>query len=186
MKRLLRNLLTTGGGCRLWEAGSWKVGSKVGGATGWFSPNGRLLAVEDSTGAIRLVHSESGAELARLEAPEQTRLAPVCFIPDGTRQIAVGIDTQPLRIWDLAALHRGLVDIGLGWEALPELARAEPAVAPVPLTITDRGRSSSEVKRGSPALRGSPDPAERCPALATGLLAPPKGRIACALKESRF
>jgi WD40 repeat protein len=33
-----RWLLTTGGGCRLWEVGSWNEGPKVGGASGCFSP----------------------------------------------------------------------------------------------------------------------------------------------------
>jgi WD40 repeat protein len=131
-----RWLLTTGGGCRLWEVDSWKEGPKVGGATGCFSPDGRLLAAEDSSGVIRLVTSESGAELARLEAPEQTRLVPVCFTPDGTRLIAIGIDTQALHIWDLPALRHGLAAIGLSGDALPESAGEPPADDPAPLTVT--------------------------------------------------
>jgi WD40 repeat protein len=131
-----RWLLTTSGGCRLWEVGSWKEGPKIGGASGCFSPDSRLLAVEDSAGVIRLVASESGAELTRLEAPEQTRLVPVCFTPDGARLIAVGIDTQALHIWDLPALRQGLAAIGLSGDALPEPAGALPADNPAPLTVT--------------------------------------------------
>jgi WD40 repeat protein len=71
-----RWLLTTGGGCRVWEIGSWKEGPKVGGTSGCFSPDGRFLAVDDAPGVIRLIRPESGRESARLEAPEQTRLLP--------------------------------------------------------------------------------------------------------------
>jgi serine/threonine protein kinase/WD40 repeat protein len=131
-----RWLLTTSGGCRLWEVGSWKEGPKIGGASGCFSPDSRLLAVEDSAGVIRLVASESGAELTRLEAPEQTRLVPVCFTPDGTMLIAVGIDTQALHIWDLPALRQGLATIGLGGDALPGPDGEPPADNPAPLTVT--------------------------------------------------
>jgi hypothetical protein len=62
--------LTTGGGCRLWRVGSWDEGPEIGGADGCFSPVGKLLAVEESLGAIRLLRSETGKELVRLEAPE--------------------------------------------------------------------------------------------------------------------
>jgi WD40 repeat protein len=131
-----RWLLTTGGGCRLWEVGSWNEGPRVGGATGCFSPDARLLAVEDAPGAIRLVRTESGAEVARLEAPEQTRLMPGCFTPDGTRLIAVGIDTQALHIWDLATLGRGLAEIGLEGEGLPDRPGPGATARPTPLTVT--------------------------------------------------
>jgi hypothetical protein len=117
-----RWLLTTGGGCRLWKVDSWEEGPKVGGANGCFSPDGRLLAVEGTAGAIRLLRLEGGAEVARLEAPERTRLMPACFTPDGTRLIAVGVDTQALHVWDLAALRRGLVAIGLPGDGLPDAA----------------------------------------------------------------
>jgi hypothetical protein len=125
-----RWLLTTSGGCRLWQVGSWQEGPKVGGASGCFSPDGRFLAVDDSAGAIRLLRPDSGAQLARLEAPEQTRLQPACFTPDGTMLIAIGIDTQALHIWDLGALHRGLVELGLAGDALLRPAGVEPADAP--------------------------------------------------------
>jgi hypothetical protein len=70
-----------------------------------FSPDARLLAVEDSPGAIRLVRPQDRAELTRLEAPEQTRLMPRCFTADGTRLIDVGGETQALHVWDLRAVH---------------------------------------------------------------------------------
>jgi WD40 repeat protein len=130
-----RWLLTTGGGCRLWEVGSWNEWWKVGGTCGCFSPDGRLLAVEDTPGAIRLVRPEDRAEVARLEAPEQTRLIPACFTPDGTRLIAVGVETQALHVWDLSALRRGLVELGLEGDALPHRPGPELAAVRAPLTV---------------------------------------------------
>jgi hypothetical protein len=124
-----RWLLTTGGGCRLWRVGSWREGPIVGGASGCFSPDGQLVAVDDSAGAIRLVRPESGFELARLEAPEQTRLQPAAFSPDGTRLIAVGIDTQALHVWDLGRLREQLAAIDLDWDA-PAYAAADLPSAP--------------------------------------------------------
>jgi serine/threonine protein kinase/WD40 repeat protein len=130
-----RWLLTSSGGCRLWEVGSWNEVRKIGGATGCFSPDGSILAVEGTAGVIRLVSPNSGAELARLEAAVPTRLTPCCFTPDGTRLIAVEADTQTLHIWDLPALRQGLAAIGLRGDALPESAGKPPADDPAPLIV---------------------------------------------------
>jgi serine/threonine protein kinase/WD40 repeat protein/tetratricopeptide (TPR) repeat protein len=114
-----RWLLTTGGGCRLWEVGSWKKGPNIGGGSSCFSPDGRLLAVEDtgSAGVIRLVRTESGVDLARLGAPEQTPLQPRCFTPDGTQLTAVGSDTLALHVWDLRAIRQRLAELRLDLDA---------------------------------------------------------------------
>jgi serine/threonine protein kinase/WD40 repeat protein len=130
-----RWLLTTSDGCRLWEVGSWKEGPKVGGGNGCFSPDGRLLAVEASAGAIRLVRPESGRELARLEAPEQTPLMPRCFTPDGTRLIAVGVDTQALHVWDLRRIRKELVRLGLDWDAPPYPEAPEEVPGPLEVKV---------------------------------------------------
>jgi WD40 repeat protein len=131
-----RWLLTTGGGCRVWEVGSWNEWWKVGGWAGCFSPDGQFLAVADSPGVIRLVRPEDRAELTRLEAPERTRLVPRCFTLDGTQLIAVGLDTGALHVWDLPAIRRELAPIGLDWDALPYPLGPEPAAVPAPLTVT--------------------------------------------------
>jgi hypothetical protein len=130
-----RWLMTTGGGCRLWEAGSWKEGPKVGGGIGCFSPDARLLAVEDSPGAIRLVRPESSGEVARLEAPEQTRLLPRCFTPDGTRLIAVGADTQALHVWELRLIRKELVRLGLDWDAPPYPEAPQEVAGPLEVKV---------------------------------------------------
>jgi WD40 repeat protein len=134
-----RWLLTNSGGCRLWEVGSWKEGPKVGGAFGCFSPDGQLLAVEDSAGAIRLVRPESGREVARLEAPEQTRLMPRCFTPDGTQLIATGVDTRALHVWDLCRIRKELVRLGLDRDAppYPEAADGVPELIEVQVVGTE-------------------------------------------------
>jgi hypothetical protein len=97
--------------------GTWAEGPWIGGAQGIFSPDGRLLAVEEPLGALRLVETDSGEEVLRLEAPEHTRLFPLTFTPDGTRLIARGTDTRALHVWDLQALRAGLVQLGLDWDA---------------------------------------------------------------------
>jgi serine/threonine protein kinase/WD40 repeat protein/Flp pilus assembly protein TadD len=143
-----RWLLTTGGGCRLWEVGSWNEGPKIGKPEGCFSPDGRLLAVEDSPGAIRLVRAENGAELARLEAPEQTRLAPRCFTPDGAQLIAVGVDTRALHVWDLRAVRQGLAAVGLDFKA-PTYPAAKGGQPVLPLQVqVDLGKDFERIPGG--------------------------------------
>src|SRR5262249_27891691 len=84
---------------------------------------------------------ESGAELARLEVPLQTRLGPRCFTPDGTRLIAVESDTQALHIWDLRAIRAQLADLGLDWD-LSSYPPAAPEKNTRPLTVSiDYGTS---------------------------------------------
>jgi tetratricopeptide (TPR) repeat protein len=91
--------------------------------------------VEDSAGAIRLACPDSGAALARLEAPAQTRLLPRCFTPDGTRLIAVGVETQALHVWDLRAVRAQLAELGLEGD-LPPYPLAAPEKATPPLTAS--------------------------------------------------
>jgi hypothetical protein len=74
--------------------------------------------------------------VARLEAPEQNRLIPACFTPDGTRLIAFGAETRALHVWDLRRIRKGLVELGLDWDAPPYPTEPEPEVIPAPLTVT--------------------------------------------------
>ncbi len=130
-----RWLLTSSGGCRLWEVGSWKEGTNVGGANGCFSPDSRLLAVEESPGAIRLVRPESGEMLALLEAPEQTQLVPRCFTPDGAQLIAVGAETRALHVWNLRRIRKELVQLGLDWDAPPYPETADRVPEPIEVQV---------------------------------------------------
>jgi WD40 repeat protein/Flp pilus assembly protein TadD len=132
-------LLTTGGGLRLWAVGTWEEGPKLGGtplnAWGAFTCDGQLLALGDEPGVVRLVVTDTGVQLARLTVPEQTRLMPFCFTPDGTQLITYGSETTALHIFDLRAIRAGLAELGLDWDApsLPAAPRgAEATLLPAP------------------------------------------------------
>jgi serine/threonine-protein kinase len=136
-------LLTTGGGPRLWAVGTWEEGPKLGGtplnASGAFAHDDKVLALGAEPGVVRLVATDTGVELARLTVPEQTRLEPCCFTPDGTQLITFGGDTKVLYIFDLRAIRTGLAELDLDWDAppLPAASRGADAIPLVagPLSI---------------------------------------------------
>jgi WD40 repeat protein len=128
-------LLTTGGGCRLWEVGSWKEGPSLAASplnrSAAFSCDGKLLALGDAPGVVRLVVTDTGAEIARLTAPEQARLLPCCFTPDGTQLLALGHETWVLHVFDLRAIRAGLAELDLDWKAPPLPARSTAPAPPL-------------------------------------------------------
>jgi tetratricopeptide (TPR) repeat protein len=111
-----RWLVSTGGGCRLWHTDTWEEGPTIGGSFFAFSPDSKLLAVNDAFGVIRLVDTNTGKDYARLEAPDQTRLWPQCFTADGTQLLATGLENQALQIWDLAAIGEQLAQMEIAWD----------------------------------------------------------------------
>ena len=60
-------LLTTSGGCRLWSVGTWERDQGWGGTsanpTAAFSADGKLLALGDVPGMVRLVVTDTGREI---------------------------------------------------------------------------------------------------------------------------
>jgi serine/threonine protein kinase/WD40 repeat protein len=130
-------LLTTSDGPRLWAVGIWEEGPRLGGTPlnswGAFSRDGKLLALGDAPSLVRLVITDTGEEIARLTVPEQTRLIPCGFTPDGTRLLAIGQETTDLYIFDLAAIRAGLAELDLDWDA--PLLPASPAPPATPLSI---------------------------------------------------
>ena len=103
-----------------------------------FTPDGRLLAVMDDPGIVRLVRVGTGKELARLAAPVECRLIPWCFTPDGTRLITLGHD-RAVHIFDLAAIRRQLRELDLDWDLPPY--RPIGADVPKPFqVIVDTGK----------------------------------------------
>jgi serine/threonine protein kinase/WD40 repeat protein len=129
-------LLTTSGGCRLWAVGSWEEGPSLAASplntSGAFSCDGKLLALGDEPSVVRLVVTDTGAEIARLTVPEQTRLVPCCFTPDGTKLVAVGAETSAVYVFDLHAIRIGLAELDLDWDAPPLPAAS---TSPAPLAI---------------------------------------------------
>jgi tetratricopeptide (TPR) repeat protein len=133
-----RWLMTTGGGLRLWSAGTWDEGPPLGGpitASGFaFSADDELLALEGDPGVVRLVLPATGKEIARLTAPDGTGTLHVCgFTPDGTRLVCGGRQSQWLHIFDLRRIRAGLAEMGLDWDAPPYPAAAP--VVPGPLEV---------------------------------------------------
>jgi WD40 repeat protein len=118
-----RLLITTGGGCRVWETDSWAPGSVFGGSAFAFDPNGKLLAVEGAQGQVRLLDPETGREFARLTAPGELHSLPVCFNKVGSLLVVYGTESQGLHAWDLRAVRDKLRSIDLDWE-LPPLPAA--------------------------------------------------------------
>ena len=133
-----RWLLTTGPAPRLWKVDGWEEGPALHGygmnPMGAFSADGRLLALGDAPGVVRLLDTETGRELARLTAPEDTRLTPTAFTPDGARLIVYSGDSSALFLFDLRALRADLAELGLDWDA-PPIPPAADAAKPPPLAV---------------------------------------------------
>jgi serine/threonine protein kinase/WD40 repeat protein len=133
-------LLTSGGGARIWRTGTWQEGPALGspspGSFGIFTPDSELLALDDIPGVVRLVRTATGRELARLTAPEQTRLLSRCFTPDGSQLITWGAESRALHIFDLRAIRQQLRDMGLDWSNEPLPAPAEePSRTPLNIRL---------------------------------------------------
>jgi WD40 repeat protein len=127
-------LATTGGGVRLWSVGTWVEGPRVGGEGPAFSPDDAVIVVQEGLGAIRLVETASGREVARPVAPEESRLFPQCFSPDGAELYLLGGESRAIHVWDLRAVRRRLKEMDLDW-AQPDYPPAG-AVAPEPPRVT--------------------------------------------------
>src|SRR5262249_52117433 len=120
-------------GCRLWKVGTWEAGPRFGNAGFAFSPDGRLLALGDVLGAIRLVEPDTGREVVKLTGPEPIWYNPACFTPDGSRLVATCSGDKVLYVWDLRLLRERLRELSLDWDG-PEF-RPAPAGPPAPLAV---------------------------------------------------
>jgi hypothetical protein len=79
-----------------------------------FSPDGRLLALNDVLGATRLV--EPAREVMRLTGPEPSLYSAQCFGPDATQLIASGSEMKALYVWDLRLIRKRLNELGMDWD----------------------------------------------------------------------
>jgi serine/threonine protein kinase/WD40 repeat protein len=117
--------------CGLFEVGTWRLALQIEGEAPCFSPDGRLLVVQDSTRIIRLVEIETGLDLARLESPDLCEVYAATFSHDGSQLVLTTGDGPALHVWDLRAVRRGLAKMGLDWHA-PAYPDVDPAAQSVP------------------------------------------------------
>jgi WD40 repeat protein len=138
--------------CRLWEVGTWREASlKFGGEGKCFFPDGRLLVVQDASRIIRLVETETGRTVARLESPDLCDMREATFSPDGSRLVSTTNDGPAVHVWDLRAIRRHLARIGLDWDA-PAYSDDDPASPALPPLLP------VQVELGPSPLTWQPDP----------------------------
>jgi WD40 repeat protein len=116
-------------GCLL-AVGSWEERRKLRGFWGRFSPDGRIVVVRPRSGNdLRLIETDTGRELARLEGPDQDGPS-MSFTPDGSR-LLVSTETG-IHVWDLCRIRAELARRDLDWDAPPYPQASAPAE---PLTV---------------------------------------------------
>ena len=117
------------------KVGTWQP-KAVPCPSGLLSPDGRLLACRAGYGEILLVNFETGKEMARLSIPEQTRLAPRDFSPDGARLYASGLESRQRYRWDLRLIRRQLAELGLDMDLPPYPEPTDRPMAWPPPAVT--------------------------------------------------
>jgi serine/threonine protein kinase/WD40 repeat protein/tetratricopeptide (TPR) repeat protein len=110
-------LMTASPPCRLWTVGTWRGARLIGGHGLCFSPDARLLVVQDASKLVRLVHSETGRTIAQLESPDLCKICCATFDSAGSRLVISTNDGPAVHIWDLRAIRRKLSQMGLDWDA---------------------------------------------------------------------
>src|SRR5262249_37590997 len=118
------------------EKGGYGGANVVAGPMPEFTPDGRFLVWESGEGALRLLSTDTGREVVRLESPDQGRCNYLSFSPDGRLLIASNGDYPALHVWALQELRRQLKGMDLDWDAEPYAAAPEaPRPPPRPLQV---------------------------------------------------
>jgi hypothetical protein len=125
-------LLTRDSPCQLWAAGAWSEVWRIVARDGCFSPDGRMIVAQDASRVIRLVKTQTGRTLARLESPDLCRVY-ATFSPDGSKLVVTTDDGPAVHVWDLRAIRRHLARMGLDWDApaYPDHDPADPSAPPL-------------------------------------------------------
>ncbi len=144
-------LMTMSPPCRLWEVGTWREVRQIGDVGCCFSPDGRLLVVQNAAKVIRLVETETGKTLARFESPDSCAATFVTFSPDGSR-LVVATDSGPaVHVWDLRTIRKHLAGMGLDWDApaYSDLDPASPSSPPLPQLRVEYGLLADHLEDSS-------------------------------------
>jgi eukaryotic-like serine/threonine-protein kinase len=131
-------LMTQESPCKLWEVETWREARQIDGWGCCFSPDGRLLAVQDANKIILLVEPETGRVLAHLDSPDLCSVQSATFSPDGSRLVITTREDPGIRVWDLRSVRRQLFAMGLDWDAPPFAdleGAAESTADPKPLAV---------------------------------------------------
>ena len=142
-------LMTSPSPCQLWAVGTWRKERQISGEGRCFSPDGRLVVVMDADKALRLVETDSGRTVARLESPDSCNAFCATFSPDGSRLVVTTNDGPAVHVWDLRAIRKRLAAMGLDWDA-PAYPDLDPAATSAPdfppLQINDFEHASAETE----------------------------------------
>ena len=140
---------------RLWDTETWREVRRLESDSGSaFSPDGKILAVENFQGIVRLLDPESGREYARLEDPHLDRGGNLCFSHDGARLVNPSNDSSTVHVWDLRAIRDEIRKMGLDWD-LPPYQQADARSRAVPLAAID----GEAIEREYSAVPDSPSKA---------------------------
>ena len=124
-------LLTVGSPCRLWEVGTWRAGTQLGGQALGFSPDSRMVVIVDASKVFRLVETDTARTVARLESPDSFDPIAATVSPDGSRLVVTTNDGPAAHVWNLRKIRAHLAGMGLDWVA-PAYSGPDPAGPELP------------------------------------------------------
>jgi len=156
-------LMTSPSPSRLWAVGTWReFAQPIGGFGLCFSPDSRLVVVQDASQVLRLVEIGTGRTIARLESPDLCVVAWATFSPDGSRLVVNTGDGPAVHVWHLRAIRKHLAEMGLDWDApaYPDDDPAGPSAVPLPPLQVDYGRLRGVVEQYNSHLELNTVPAE--------------------------
>jgi WD40 repeat protein len=125
---------------RLWNVGTWDEVWRLPRSVAYvpgplaFSPDSKLLAVAHAPEVVRLLHPETGRQLATLTPPFPSRLVGLCFSRDSSRLVSLG---ETVQAWDLRQIRAELAALGLegNWPIYAPAPLPEDHVRPLRVTV---------------------------------------------------